>query len=135
MWQKNTPLGRKFLDNFVYIQKFRKRLPWETAILLRMLTHMPHALMYKIVHGQVAVPVDSLKLTPKDKRTRTNHKHRHLPAQTDPARYFFTNRTIPDWNVFPASTTEIPPVVSFKTQLHWATAIGTRQQLERRPEY
>ena len=31
------------------------------------------ALMYKVVHGLVAVPVDSLNLIPKDSRTRSNH--------------------------------------------------------------
>ena len=77
------------------------------------------ALMYKIVHGLVAVAADSLKLTPKDIRTRTSYKHtcRHLPTWTDPARYFFTNRTIPDWSPLPDSTAEAPSVVSFKAQL------------------
>ena len=33
------------------------------------------ALMYKVVHGLVAVPVDSLNLKPKDKITCANHRY------------------------------------------------------------
>ena len=47
------------------------------------------ALLYKIVHGHVAVPVDALNLEPPDPRTRKKHKYmyKHLTPHTDP--YFF----------------------------------------------
>ena len=77
------------------------------------------ALLYKIVHGHVAVPTDSLNLTLKDTRTRANHPfaYRHPRATTNELKNFFTSRTIPDWNLLPASTVEAPSVESFKTQL------------------
>ena len=38
------------------------------------------ALLYKIVHGHVAVPVNALNLEPPDSRTRKKHKYtyKHL---------------------------------------------------------
>ena len=75
--------------------------------------------MYKIVHGLVAVPVDSLNLESKDKRTCANHRntYKHLSLKTDPVKFFFTNRTIPAWNALSASAAEAPSVESFKAQL------------------
>ena len=75
--------------------------------------------MYEIVHGLVAVPVDSLNLELKDKRTRVNHRYtyKHLSLKTDPAKFFFANRTIPAWNALSASAAEAPSGESFKAQL------------------
>ena len=41
------------------------------------------ALMYRIVHGLVAVPVDSLNLEPKDKRTRANDRYTYKTFVTE----------------------------------------------------
>lgn len=77
------------------------------------------ALLYKIVHGHVAVPVDSLNLTHKDSRTRSKHglTFRHPSAKTNELKNFFINRTVPDWNLLPASTVEASSVESFKARL------------------
>ena len=50
------------------------------------------ALLYKIVHGHVAVPVDALNLEPPDPRTRKKHKYtyKHLTPHTDPYKHFFS---------------------------------------------
>ena len=77
------------------------------------------ALLYKIVHGQVAVPVDALNLEPPDPRTRKKHKYtyKHLTPHTDPYKHFILCRTIPEWNSLPASAVEATSVESFKTHL------------------
>ena len=77
------------------------------------------ALLYKIVHGHVAVPVDALNLEPPDPRTRKKHKYtyKHLTPHTDPYKHFFLCRTIPEWNSLPARAVEATSVESFKTHL------------------
>ena len=73
------------------------------------------ALLYKIVHGHVAVPVDALNLEPPDPRTRKKHKYtyKHLSPHTDPYKHFFLCRTIPERNSLPASAVEATSVESF----------------------
>ena len=75
--------------------------------------------IYKIVHGHVAVPLDALNLEPPDPRTHKNHNHtnKHLTPHTDPYKYFFLCRTIPEWNSLPASADEATSIESFKTHL------------------
>ena len=92
------------------------------------------ALMHKIVHGLVAVPVDSLNLEPKDKRTRANHRYtyKHLSPKTDPVKFFFTNRTIPAWNDLSASAVEAPSLESFEAKLA-ACRRPSPEGLERAP--
>ena len=77
------------------------------------------ALLYKIVHGHVAVPVDALNLEPPDPRTRKKHKYtyKHLTPHTDPYKHSFLCRTIPEWNSLPARAVEATSVESFKTHL------------------
>ena len=77
------------------------------------------ALLYKIVHGHVAVPVDALNLELPDPRTRKKHKYtyKHLTPHTDPYKHFFLCRTIPEWNSLPARAVEATSVESFKTHL------------------
>ena len=77
------------------------------------------ALLYKIVHGHVAVPVDALNLEPPDPRTRKKHKYtyKHLTPHTDPYKHFFLCRIIPEWNSLPARAVEATSVESFKTHL------------------
>ena len=77
------------------------------------------ALLYKIVHGDVAVPVDDLNLEPPDPRTREKHKYtyKHLTQHTDPYKHFFLCRTIPEWNSLPASAVEATSVESFENHL------------------
>ena len=57
------------------------------------------ALMYKIIHGKVAIPVDDILKQP-DKRTRKKHKftNRHLDPNIEQFRNSFFTRTIPEWN-------------------------------------
>ena len=54
------------------------------------------ALLFKIVHGQVAVSVDDTHLTKADSRTRANHPYRYRQkrANTTELQNFFTHRTI-----------------------------------------
>ena len=43
------------------------------------------ALLYKIVHGHVAVPVDALNLEPRDPRTRKNHNFTYKDLTPPPS--------------------------------------------------
>ena len=75
-------------------------------------------LLYKMVHGLVAVPASDY-LTPADKRTRALHpfKYRSVPCSTDSFKFSCIPRTIPDWNSLPRTTVEAPSIDSFKSRL------------------
>ena len=77
------------------------------------------ALLYKVTHGLVAVPADSLNLTPPTRLTRSNHKHKYQTICTNTNEYknSLIPRTIPEWNSLPASIAEAETIVSFKAQL------------------
>ena len=68
------------------------------------------ALMYKIVHAQVAVPTNDL-LVKANSRTRANHKYmfRHIPATSAAYKHSFFPRTVPQWNNLPAKAVAPPP--------------------------
>ena len=82
------------------------------------------ALLFKIVHGQVAVSVDDIHLTKADSRTRAKHPHkyRHKPANTTELQNFFTHRTIAEWNSLKADTVTACSLDSFKARLCKASA-------------
>ena len=76
------------------------------------------ALMYKIVHGLVAVPASDI-LTTSDLRTRSTHKHkfRQLSCKTNQYKHSYYPRTIIDWNKLPEEVAEAPSIDSFKERL------------------
>ena len=78
-----------------------KSLGWESPQDKR--RDIRQALMYKIVHAQVAVPTDDL-LVKADSRTWANHKHKfcHIPATSAAYKHPFFPRTVPQWNSLPA---------------------------------
>ena len=77
------------------------------------------ALMFKIVHGHIAVPVDSLQLKAADSRTRASHEHKYKTqgANTKEFGNSFVHITLAEWNSLPASVAEADSVQSFKAQL------------------
>ena len=79
------------------------------------------ALLYKIIHGHVAVPAETLKLCKPTRQLRANHKHTYqtLPVETTELKSFIVHRTIPEWNILPAYIAEAvtESVASFKSQL------------------
>ena len=74
-------------------------------------------MIYKVVHGLVAVP--TTHLTAADSRTRANHsfKFRPISCNSTPYKYSFFPRTIPSWNLLPAETAEAATVDAFKHRL------------------
>ena len=77
------------------------------------------ALLYKITHGHVNVPADTLGLKQPARTTRAQHnfKYQTLKATTNELKYSFINRTVPEWNKLPANVAEADSVCSFKAQL------------------
>ena len=77
------------------------------------------ALLFKVIHGHVAVSADDLGLEKADPRTRSNHPHKYrtLASSTNILRYSFTHRTVPEWNALPASTVEAGTPDGFKAQV------------------
>ena len=76
-------------------------------------------LMYKVVHGLVAVTPDDLDIENADGRTRRTHRHkfREKRARTDDCKFSFTNHTIPEWNKLPAELAEAGSFNIFKGRL------------------
>ena len=76
------------------------------------------ALMYKIIHGKVAIPVDDILKQP-DKRMRKKHKftYQHLDPNIEQFRNSFFTRTIPVWNNLSESAVCTDSTDTFLTQL------------------
>ena len=76
------------------------------------------ALMYKIVQGKVAIPVDDI-LSLADQRMRTKHpyKYRHLISNTEQSRNSYFPRSIPEWNLLAQSTVCADSTDAFQTWL------------------
>ena len=77
------------------------------------------ALMFKVVHGHVAVDATSIGLTPGDGRTRANHKYkfRALGSNTSSFKFSFATRTISTWNSLPARSVELDSPAAFKADI------------------
>lgn len=76
-------------------------------------------LMYKIIHGHVAVIPEDLNIEMADARTRASHMFKlKLPyCKTTESRQSFVARTVPTWNRLPASVAEAGSVQACKSQL------------------
>ena len=75
-------------------------------------------LMYKIVHGLVAVPAD--KFIPADSRTKSNHwyKFKTISSSTSVYKNSFFPLTIPAWNSLSRTTVDCNTLDSFKGHLY-----------------
>ena len=76
-------------------------------------------LMYKIVHGEVAITPEHLGLKASDGRTRASRKHkfREHQARTENLRHSFVNSTVRIWNTLPATLAEADSATTFKSRL------------------
>ena len=76
-------------------------------------------MLFKIVHGLVAITTDELGLEAADSRTRASHRHkfREKGSRTNMSKFSFVSRTVPDWNRLPATAAEAESLEIFKTQL------------------
>ena len=77
------------------------------------------ALIFKVVHGHVAVDATSIGLTPADGRTRANHKYkfRALGSNTSSFKFSFATRTISTWNSLPDRSVELDSPAAFKADI------------------
>ena len=77
------------------------------------------ALLFKVIHKEVAVPVKSLELTKKDTITRKNHDQEYQVtfANTTELQSFFSIRTVLDWNSLSVAVVESSDVDAFKARL------------------
>ena len=90
------------------------RLGWATLEQRR--ENQRLTMMYKVVHGLVAVPTTHLTAT--DFRTRANHSYKFRTISNSTTyKYSFFPRTIPSWNLLPAETAEATSVDAFKHRL------------------
>ena len=76
------------------------------------------ALMYKIIQGKVAIPVDDI-LTLADQRTCKKHpyNYRHLISNTEQYRNSYFPRSIPEWNLLAESTVCVDSTDAFRSRL------------------
>ena len=72
------------------------------------------AIMYKISHNLVAIPIHTY-LTPKGRSTRTTHNsaYRQISTTKDHYKYSFFPRTIIFWNLLPQSIINLANVDQF----------------------
>ena len=78
-------------------------------------------MLYKMVHGLVALTPEELGLVQTNRRPRAGEAHhtrfKHRPARVDLRLYSFVNRTVPAWNRLPADTAEAESLETFKARL------------------
>ena len=91
-------------------------LSWDTLESRR--TKIQLTMLYKIINNLVDIPAEDY-LTFNSSRTRSAHskKLRHYPSTCDTFKFSFFPRTIPLWNLLPATVAETPDLVSFKREL------------------
>ncbi len=96
----------------------------DTLVERRQQQHL--TLMYKIVHGTVALTPADLGLLPADNRTRSTHIHklRHQRSTTKELLHSFIPRTITEWNRLPAFLAEAGSLETFKSQLSAPRAVS-----------
>ena len=93
-----------------------KSLGWEDLQTRRRNVRL--TLFYKILNGQVNIPVsDELVLA--DERTHgvNNKNYKHIRSATSVAAASYYSRTILDWNKLPEETVIAPSVDAFKSRL------------------
>jgi len=76
-----------------------------------------HIMMYRIVHGIIAIPASSY-LVPNTRSTRGHsHKFQVPPASINAFQYSFFPAAIRAWNSLPADVVLCPSIATFKTRL------------------
>ena len=100
------------------VNEMLQQLKWETLESRR--TKIQLTMFYKIVivNNLVGIPADHY-LTPSKTRTRTTHSKKMLQyhTRTDTLKFSLFPRTIPTWNMLPATVAEALDLVSFKRGL------------------
>eukprot|EP00057_Strongylocentrotus_purpuratus_P010558 XP_011665032.1 PREDICTED: RNA-directed DNA polymerase from mobile element jockey-like [Strongylocentrotus purpuratus] len=73
------------------------------------------AMMYKILHHQIAIPLPDY-ISQKDRATRSQHHLRftRLGTSSDSYKYSFFPRTMKDWDELPTNIIELPTLKQFK---------------------
>ena len=84
--------------------------------------HLCLSLMFRIVTGKVAVPVEDTILLHSGTRTCSNHKHkyRHLITNCEQYRHPFFVRTVPEPNLLPAACIKANHYWSFSALMQWS---------------
>ena len=75
--------------------------------------------IYEVINSEVAISPDMLGLEDSDTRTRAKHrfKLKTKKGRTDELKHSFVNRSIPEWNLLPATVAEAASLHIFKRQL------------------
>ena len=76
-------------------------------------------MLYKIVHGYVAMTHEELGLECPDRRTRASHRYKfkEKQAQSNLQKFSYVNRTVPEWNRLSANMAEAESLDIFKARL------------------
>ncbi len=76
-------------------------------------------MLYKVVHGLVALPADEYLTPSTSSNTRHTHAYKFLPYSTrlNVFQKSFFPRTVPDWNGLASATIGADTLAQFKTEL------------------
>ena len=91
-----------------------KDLQWDELSNRRRTSRL--AMMYKIIHGLVAIPSEDL-LEPNTGRTRSKHGFRQYRCNTNIFKYSYIPRTIIDWNNLPINAKTAITLEEFKSSI------------------
>ncbi len=117
--RRGARFAKQNYDYQASVTKMLEDLEWDSLADRRLDLRL--ALMFKVVHGLVAVTAEDIgsTLQPADGRTRASHqyKFKHIQTSTPQFRHSFFPRTISPWNKLTPEAAEATSVESFKQQL------------------
>ncbi|MCG8078889.1 MAG: hypothetical protein JAY75_21955, partial [Candidatus Thiodiazotropha taylori] len=94
-----------------------EHLEWESLATRR--TKMKLTMLFRIIHGLVAIPAEDYLTPATSTSTRSSHNQKlfQTPVSTELYKNSFFPSTVRTWNSLPSSAAEAPDLVSFKREL------------------
>lgn len=111
---------------YTRILEIHRHLPYEQRLdkyslssLYARRMHFDLVFMYKVIHGLVDIPRDSMFDLGCDPRTRGHRFKVNMSySRLDIKKHFFTSRIVPIWNNLPDTCVEAETISCFKLRLH-----------------
>ena len=117
-WKIQRRAARFVRNNYKYttsVSHLLSELSWEQLSERRRVTRL--TMMYKAVHGLVALPIDNLRPSTRTTRSFSEHSFVNISCRTDSFKFLFFPRTVADWNKLSEATHQKPSVKAFRQAL------------------
>ena len=110
----NTPYNRERREDQKSGTTLTNKLNWPPLLQRRKLQRL--TLLYKIHHGQIAIPKEYLPPTAENRTRHSHNKKYQIPySNIDTHKYSSITRSIPEWNKLPQYVVDLNSTEDFKT--------------------